>query len=113
MKRITFSIGLTDAKGEPIPLATQNELESITRHELASRFGGYSSYRASGGWIDPSGKEFTEPAVVYYCLLDSSKLPDVRPMAAWMADLWDQQAVMVTTEPVESMEYVTAERKAA
>lgn len=113
MKRITFSIGLTDSKGEAIPLATVNEFDQLTRHELATKLGGYSSYKVNGGWIDPKGKEFKEDSIVYYSLLDSSKLAEVRPLAQWLAGLWQQQAIMVTTEPVESMELVEAERRAA
>lgn len=113
MKRVSFSIGLTDSQGAVIAPWALIENESKTRHQLASKFGGYSEVKAKGGWIDPQGKEFEEDSLVFYCLLDSSKLAEVRPTAEWLAGLWDQQAIMVTTEPVESIEYVAKRQKAA
>ncbi len=113
MKRVTFSIGLKDSAGGPIPPAEILDHESQTRHGLAKAFGGYSEAHVQGGWIDPHGKEFEEDSLVFYCLLDSSKTPHIKPTAQWLASLWRQQSILVTTEPVESIEFVEAVREAA
>jgi len=113
MKRVTFSIGLKDSEGAAMPPWEILEHQAETRHGLAKAFGGYTQTQAKGGWIDPEGHEFEEDSLVFNCLLDSSKTGEVRPMAEWLAGLWRQQAVMVTTEPVESIEYVEQRSKAA
>ncbi len=113
MKRVTFSIGLRDSGGGVIPPSEILEHETETRHGLAQAFGGYSENHVKGGWIDPNGIEFEEDSLVFYCLLDSSKTPHIKPTAQWLASLWRQQSIMVTTEPVESIEFVEAVREAA
>ncbi len=113
MKRVSFSIGLKDSRGAAMPPTEIHAHERETRHGLAKAFGGSTEVHAKGSWIDPNGLEFEEDSLVFYCLLDSSKIASVKPTAEWLASLWRQQSIMVTTEPVESIEFVEARQKAA
>ncbi len=111
MKRVTFSIGLSDSKGSPIPLDTRSRLCSQTWSYLVSKFGGYTVTEVSGGWKDPGGKEYREDGLDVW--VNTDKVLGVDAAALWLAELWGQEAVMVTIESIEAMRYVSRQRRVA
>lgn len=106
---MTFSIGLSDSKGSPIPQDTRARLCTQTWAYLVSKFGGYTVTKVSGGWRDEAGKEYRERGLDVW--VNTDKLWGVDRAAAWLAELWDQEAVMVTVESIEAMRYVGRERE--
>ncbi len=111
MKRVTFSIGLSDKLGEPIPLDTRSRLCGQTWSYLVSKFGGYTVTEVSGGWKDSAGKEYREEGLDIW--VNTDKTWGVDAAAEWLAELWDQEAVMVTIEAIEAMRYVGRQRSLA
>ncbi len=111
MKRVTYSIGLSDSKGSPIPPETRARLCSQTWSYLVSKFGGYTVTEVSGGWRDSRGKEYREEGLDVW--VNTDKLYMVDAVAEWLSELWDQEAVMVTIEPIEAMKYVGKKRSLA
>ncbi len=111
LKRVTFSIGLSDSSGSPIPLDTRSRLCSQTYSYLVSKFGGYTVTEVSGGWKGAGGKEYREDGLDIW--VNTDKTWGVDAAAEWLAETWDQEAVMVTIEDLVAMRYVGRQRSIA
>ncbi len=113
MKRVSFSVGLSNTHGEPIPQSTRARLCGQTYSYLVDRFGGYTVMEVSGGWKDGVGREYREEGLLFWSDIESNRMGMVDGAASWLAEVWDQEAVMVTVENIEAMRYVGKQMVAA
>lgn len=99
MKRVTFTIGQGKDK-EGNSLSNTMDLLAARRvayDRIAEAFGGYTAYLAEGGWVE-NGQLIQEISLVVSVVTNDSWYD----IAAWLRDLFNQQCVLVTVEPVKS-----------
>ncbi len=79
--------------------------KQLARAKTAEVFGGYSEISASGGWVNAKGLLVTEPSVLFVVYTDKDY--DVcETHAEWLAELFDQESVMLAVEPVTELQFV-------
>ena len=102
--RVTFAIGQGFDKNG-IELYALNTKRTAVLAKTAREFGGFSAVDAQGGWIAGKGKLVTEPSLIITVYTD--KVFDACEIHAQrLAELFNQESVMLTVEPVISIDFV-------
>ena len=94
------------------------EVYANSQRVLAGIFGGYSSYsvyQGNGGWVDDQGDLCREPHYRFECYDDSrgeaysARKNVMRHLAQSIAIALDQDCVLLSEEPVGSVNFITQE----
>ena len=99
--RIAVYIPSTLNGNEPAPSALVSEWVTTAKKTFAELFGGYTAYRAVGGWISPIHGLVEEPVVVVASHTDDhglSLVGEVKAFAASVASGLQQEAVSVEVD---------------
>lgn len=119
MKKVTFAIGMEfDKDGNAIMSHSGLDPIDLAYRRIAQVFGGYSAHEVNGGWITPQGDLVAENALVIEVFVDGSYGDSWKPgmiedTAQWLADLFNQESVMVAIQEVESLQFVPGKKVAA
>ncbi len=102
--KVTFAIGQRfDRVG--VEIFSLGLKKNLARNKTAELFGGYSELTAEGGWVNGKGILITEPSMLLVVYTDLDY--DVCEIhAEWLAELFNQESVMVAVEPVTTLEFV-------
>jgi hypothetical protein len=96
-QRLTFTVGTGfTGGGRALDEVTVERRARIVRQALAQGFGGFTETRAQGGWINDAGALVMEPSRVWTVVTDRAELAE--QTAAWLADVFEQTAVMLQRE---------------
>lgn len=98
--RVRFTIGLEFGR-EGCALAHVDQAIKQARHKVALTFGGYTETLHNGGWISPKDALVSERGLTFEVIVPSEKLTEVEPFADYLRRSFDQEAVLVTSSPVE------------
>jgi hypothetical protein len=94
----------------------KSNLRTITaiQTEIAQQYGGYSSRRISGGWIDDvSGKLITDESILVWTFVKSiSQVNEIREKSQQWAVTLQQIELLVTVQRV-TVEFVRGTREQA
>lgn len=105
MSKITYMIGQGyDAHGKPVRNLASKRRNALG--EIARTFGGYSTSRGSGGWINAEGQLVTEPNLAITVYTDKSRKL-IEKMAETLRKTFGQESVLVASEPA-SVRFVGA-----
>jgi hypothetical protein len=105
--RISIFIPSTTNGNEPAPTGLIAEWVKSAKTTFAKLFGGFTAYRAVGGWVSPVHGLIEEPVVVVSSHTDDDgldRLGEVEEFAAAVADALGQEAV--TIEIDNSLQFV-------
>lgn len=102
--KITIGIGTGCRKsGRPIDIDSLTVMEDSAVNYLLHTCGGYTWHRVSGGWRDEKGKDVFEPGLSITVTVDLSRCGFApERIAAHLRDIFDQQCVLLETQPVTS-----------
>lgn len=98
-----------------VPQQTTNDedptsVRSFVEHRLSELFGGSTSVDAYGNWVDDKGILVEEPVWNVYSYatdrVNDDQAKEIRNIAEIVRDSLDQDCVLVTIEPVISIEFV-------
>lgn len=112
--RISVYIPSTTQDNEPAPADLIAEWVRTAKKKFAKLFGGFTAYRAVGGWVSPVHGLVEEPVTVITSFTDDhglDRLGEVEEFAATVADALGQEAV--TLEIDNSLQFVGALAAAA
>lgn len=103
MIEIKFTIGIgKDKNGKAIPEADATLFEARACKQVARVFGGYTSTRANGGWIDPGGNLIEERSLVITTVTDKPQSRiEYRILAEDFKAMFNQDCVMVTRKVIQ------------
>lgn len=97
--RYTLTVPIRNNAGESIVPTAWDALETF----LASTFGGYTEHDARGAWVSDDGTLMRDVSHVYTVDTDiaaESAETIFDGLAAWVADVWAQESVYVTSSPL-------------
>src|SRR5947209_1162678 len=106
--RIAIYIPSTTHDNEPAPAGLIAEWVRTAKKKFAKLFGGFTAYRAVGGWVSPVHGLVEEPVTDDHGL---DRFGEVEEFAATVADALGQEAV--TLEIDNSLQFVGALAAAA
>lgn len=100
--RATRHVATTHLTGEtmkeivlPIPTAVEDRVTTRVKRRAAKEFGGYTTHRATGGWVAPNGATVTEAVTVLTVVAnDDEAEPFARATARHVANESDETEVM-------------------
>ena len=92
MKIASIILPLLDNDGRDLFMLHQQ-----LKHDLLTRWGGYTSYETIGGWRGATGMIEGEKAIKYEVAMPLGDVVTLREMAARYAFLAGQEAVMIVT----------------
>jgi hypothetical protein len=75
------------------------------KHEVLTKWGGYTSYETIGGWAGRNGMVEGEKAIKYEVAMSLADVPKLRAFAAFLAYKAEQECVMIVT-PNGDVEFV-------
>ena len=107
--RISIYIPSTTQDNEPAPADLIAEWVRTAKKKFAKLFGGFTAYRAVGGWVSPVHGLVEEPVTVITSFTNDDgldRLGEVEEFAATVADALGQEAV--TLEIDNSLQFVGA-----
>lgn len=102
--KITIGIGTGFRRsGAPIDADSLTVMEAHADGYLLGMCGGYTKHRVDGGWRDESGKDIIEPGLSITVTVDLARCGFApERIAAHLRDVFDQQCVILETQPVNS-----------
>jgi hypothetical protein len=112
--RVSIFIPATTNGNEPAPADLIARWVKSAKTKFANLFGGFTSYKAVGGWMSPVHGLVEEPVTVVSSHTDDDgldRLGEVEAFAAAVADALGQEAV--TLEIDNSLQFVGALAAAA
>lgn len=104
MNKITFTVGQGFDKNQN-PINGLEAKRKVALFRTAFIFGGYSAVDAAGGWMNAKGDLIVEQSLVISTLTDKDY--DVaEEHGQLLAELFNQESVMVTVEVVPTVEFI-------
>lgn len=82
------------------------------KHELLTRWGGFTAHEARGAWLDDRNTIQAEPVVVYLVAMELGAVLELRDMARRIASEAKQKCVMIVT-PQGDVDFVKPENNSA
>lgn len=112
MKKLTFYIGTErNANGANIAYRRRLEMEAAGDKFLADMFGGFTKTRCEGAWTDPNDDLVREQSLRYEIVADDSY--NVSAICYGLADIFEQNEVLVTVEDVRVVTNKTEDKEIA
>jgi hypothetical protein len=101
--QVRFYVGETNSEDERI-IGTEGPTLAVNL--LTRRYGGVTTTRANGAWEAPDGRIIQETSYVLEVIVDDSLLAEVVELAGTIKSIYQQSAVLYTTQALNSAVFV-------
>ena len=102
-----FSITVPSTQRNSTPVFDRDGILSSVQADMSNVFGGATSVDGVGSWNDDNGNLVTEAVTVVSSYGDNTDgTEDLERIARWVKTVANQDAVLVTVEPVLSVQFI-------
>lgn len=99
--KVAIYVPSTVKGNKPAPAALIKKWLGKVKRALAQHFGGFTAYKAQGGWVSAGGALIEENVVIVQAFTDEaglSNVPAIKALAAELAADMEQEAVSVEVD---------------
>jgi hypothetical protein len=111
MQNVRYEIVVPDLKGDGSPPSPQLDGELLAR--VLEMDGGFTTFPATGGWVNPDGEVEIEAVTVYAIdvleAFTGEWFPEINNIASFVRVEWQQHSVYVTSRVLSNAWVNTAE----
>lgn len=102
-----FSITIPSTQKNGTPVFDRDGILTSVQSDMSNTFGGATSVNGVGSWNDDNGNLVTESVTVVSSYGDDAdKVADLERIARWVKTVANQDCVLITVEPVSSVQFI-------